>query len=138
MKSYLGAVVAALVLYLVWDNFLAGLLVGPVLASIPGMQAEYSRLWETVGDVCACLVLAGVYVRVRGVFGLGLKGGAMYGFYAGVLINFPTWLFMTVYAGWPYTNTWILTIVMILVTTVAGALMGIAYQAMGGTLPASR
>jgi len=128
--------VVALALYLVWDNFLAGMLIGPTLSATPGMRAEYAKLWEIVGDVCATAILAGVYVRVRGVFGIGLKGGAMYGFYAGVLINFPTWLFMVVYAGWPYGTTWILTIVGILVTTVAGALMGVTYKALGGTTPA--
>jgi hypothetical protein len=136
MKRYLGAAVAVLVLYLAWDNFLSGMLIGSAMSAIPGMKAEFSRLWETVGDLCAALILAGVYVRVRGVFGVGPAGGAMFGFYAGVLINFPTWLFMTVYAGWPYGATWILTIAAILLTTVAGALMGVVYQALGGTKPA--
>jgi len=133
MKSYLGAAVAVLAVYLLFDNFLSGMVLGSAMAGIPGVQAEYSHLWETVGDLCAALILAGVYVRVRRVFGVGAKGGAMYGVYAGILINFPTWLYMTVYAGWPYAATWHITIILILLTTVAGAVMGAVYQMLGGT-----
>jgi len=132
MKTYLAAAVAVLVWFLVWDNFLAGMLIGSTLAQIPGIVAEVSKLWETVGDLFAALMLAGVYARVRGVYGVGAKNGAVYGVYAGLLINFPTWLFMTVYAGWPYAVTWTLTIALTLSTVVAGAIIGTVYQTMGG------
>ena len=132
MKNYLAAAVAALVWFLVWDNFLAGMLIGSTLAQIPGIVAEVSKLWETVGDLFAALMLAGVYARVRGVYGVGAKNGAVFGVYAGLLINFPTWLFMTVYAGWPYAVTWTLTIALTLSTVVAGAIIGTVYQTMGG------
>lgn len=135
MKSFLAAAITVLVVYLVWDNFLSSMVIGSAMAAIPGMKAEYSKLWETVGDVCAALILAGMYARVRGVFGTGLKGGATYGFYAGLMINFPTWLFMTVYAGWPYGATWTLTIALVVVTTVSGALMGVVYQTLSATTP---
>ena len=132
MKNYLAAAIAVLVWYLVWDNFLAGMLIGSTLAQVPGMVTEVSKLWETVGDLCGAMMLAGVYARVRGVYGVGAKNGAVYGVYAGLLINFPTWLFLTVYAGWPYSLTWMMTISGTLVTVVAGALIGTVYQAMGG------
>jgi hypothetical protein len=109
------------------------MVLGSAMSGIPGARAEYSKLWETVGDVCAALILAGVYVRVRRVFGVGVKGGAMFGVYAGILINFPTWLYMTVYAGWPYAATWHITLVLIVLTTVSGAVMGAVYQMLGGT-----
>jgi len=130
MKRYLAAAFAVLLVYLVWDNFLGALLVGSTMEQIPGMLPEYSKLWETVGDVFAALVLTGLYARTRSVFGSTVGGGAVYGVYAGLLINFPTWLFMTVYAGWPYGATWMLTIVMVLLTVVNGAVMGAVYQAM--------
>ena len=132
MKNYLAAVVAVLVWFLVWDNFLSGMLLGSTLAQVPGMVAEVSKLWETVGDLFAAIMLTGVYARVRGVYGVGAKNGAIYGVYAGLLINFPTWLFMTVYAAWPYALTWTMTIAGTLITVVAGAIIGTVYQAMGG------
>ena len=132
MKPYLAAVVAALVWYLAWDNFLSGMLLGSTLAQMPGMVTEVSKLWETVGDLVAAMMLTGVYARVRGVYGVGAKNGAIYGVYAGLLINFPTWLFMTVYFGWPYAVSWTMTIAGTLITVVAGAIIGTVYQAMGG------
>jgi hypothetical protein len=132
MKNYLAAVIAVLALFLVWDNFLVGMLLGSTLAQIPGLVAEVSKLWETVGDLCSAMMLTGVYARVRGVYGVGAKNGAIYGVYAGLLINFPTWLLMTVYAGWPYALTWTMTIAGTLLTVVAGAIIGTVYQATGG------
>jgi len=132
MKPYLAAVVAALVWYLAWDNFLSGMLLGSTLAQMPGMVTEVSKLWETVGDLVAAMMLTGVYARVRGVYGVGAKNGAIYGVYAGLLINFPTWLFMTVYFGWPYAVSWTMTVAGTLITVVAGAIIGTVYQAMGG------
>jgi integral membrane sensor domain MASE1 len=55
----------------------------------------------------------------------------VYGFYAGVMINFPTWLFMTVYAGWPYRATWHITLVLIVLAVISGALTGLVYDKVG-------
>ena len=132
MKNFLAAFLAVLVWYLVWDNVLLGPVLGSALAQLPGMQAEYSKLWETVGDGFAALLVTGMYARTRGVFGTGAKNGAVYGVYAGLLIHFPTWLYLTVYAAWPYAPTWTLTIGLVAMVVVGGAIMGTVYQAMGG------
>jgi len=130
MKRYLAAAFAVFLVYLVWDNFIGSFILGSTLAQIPGMVPEFSKLWEIVGDAFAALVLVGLYARTRSVFGSSVAGGAVYGVYAGLLINFPTWLFMTVYAGWPYGATWLLTIVAVLLTIFACAVMGGVYQMM--------
>jgi len=137
MKKYLAASLAVFVWILIWDNFLGALVMGSALSAIPGMLPEYSKLWETVGDLFAALVVTGLYARVRSVFGTGLAGGATYGVYAGLLANFPTWLFMTVYAGWPYGATWILTIVGVGLFVVYGAIMGFVYQTLDGAKTAA-
>ena len=132
MKSYVAAVIAVLVWLLIWDNFLGSMLLGSAMAQIPGMVAEVSKLWETVGYLFAALMLIGVYARTRSVFGVGPKNGAIYGVYAGLLINFPTWLFMSVYAGWPYGVAWMMTLGLTFVTVIGGTIAGTVYQAMGG------
>ena len=96
------------------------------------MTGEPSMMWQTVGNLFSAIVLVWFYDRVRGAFAGGLMGGAVYGFYAGVLINFPTWLYMTVYAGWPYRPTWHATLVLICASVVSGALVGLAYEKVGG------
>ena len=127
----LVAGIVAAVWYVVWDMFLMGPILGSYLAGVPGMNANPATMWVVIGDLVACLVLAAVYARTRSIFGVGVKGGATYGVYAGVLINFPMWLFMSVYLGWPYGTAWVMTIAAILYTTVAGGLIGMVYGAMG-------
>jgi hypothetical protein len=130
MKKYLAASLAVLVFYLVWDNFLAGPVIGSAIAGIPGFTGAVAKQYEVIGDAFAAVVLAGPYARTRSVFGASPKGGAVYGVYAGLLINFPTWLFMSVYFSWPYKSAWHITLVGVLTTVVAGAIMGAVYQAM--------
>ena len=132
LNKALPAIVLVLIWNLVFDNFLQGILLGSAMAQIPGMTGEYSLLWQSVGNLFGAIVLVWVYDRVRGAFAGGLGGGAVFGLYAGVLTNFPTWLYMTVYAGWPYKATWHATLVLIAATVVSGALAGMAYEKMGG------
>ena len=132
MKQYLAATVAVLVWYLIWDNFLGAMVMGSTMSQIPGMVTDVSKQWETIGDLFAAMIVTGMYARTRGVFGVGPKNGAIYGVYAGLLIHFPSWLFMTVYAAWPYTLAWTMTIALTLLTVVAGAIIGTVYQVMGG------
>ena len=133
LNKALPAMVLVFAWNLLFDNFLLGITMGSAMAQIPGMTGEFSMLWQTVGNVFSAIVLVWVYDRVRGAFAGGLSGGALFGFYAGVLINFPTWLYMTVYAGWPYRPTWHATLVLTLSTVVAGALAGLAYEKLGGS-----
>jgi len=132
LNKAVPAIVVVLIWLLIWDNFLGGMVIGSAMAQIPGMTATPSKLWESVGDLFAAIVLVIVYDRVRGAFGAGITGGAVYGFYAGLLTHFPTWLFMSVYAGWPYRAAWHMTLVLIVLTMVAGALIGLVYEKMGG------
>jgi hypothetical protein len=133
LNKALPAMVLVFAWNLLFDNFLLGITMGSAMAQIPGMTGEFSLLYQTVGNVFSAVVLVWVYDRVRGAFPGGLSGGAVFGIYAGVLIHFPTWLFMTVYAGWPYGPTWHATFVLILATVVAGAFAGLAYEKLGGS-----
>ena len=132
MKKYLAASVAVFVWLLLWDNFLSGMIIGSTISTLPGINASYSKLWEAVGDLCIALVLTGLYARTRSIFGENAAGGATYGFYAGLVANFPTWLNMVVYFSWPYRSAWILTITFVALSVVSGAIMGSVYKAMGG------
>lgn len=133
MKKYFAASLAMWVLVLAWDNFLSGMVIGSAMAAIPGAGGGFSKFYETLGDLFVALVFVALYARTRSIFGVNASGGATYGVYAGLLGNFPTWLFMTVYFGWPYKSAWTLTIAMVCLMTVCGALVGTVYKAMGGT-----
>jgi hypothetical protein len=127
----LVAGVAVGVLFLIWDMFLLDPLLGSYMAGIPGIVADPSVMWMVIGELVAGLVLAAVYARVRSVFGTGLKGGATYGVYAGVLMNFPLWQFMSLYVGWPYATAWAFTIAGVVINALGGAVIGLVYERMG-------
>lgn len=118
--------------FLVFDMFLLEPLMGSLMANIPGLNPTPPMLWMVVGDLAAGLVLAAVYARVRSVFGTGFANGATYGVYAGVLMNFPIWLQMSVYVSWPYVTAWAFTIMGIVICAVAGGLVGVVFPKLSG------
>jgi hypothetical protein len=134
MKKYLAAALVVWVLLLIWDNFLHALLIPPfaasAMAAIPGAKEHFSKLYESLGDLCMALVFVALYARTRSVFGENAAGGATYGVYAGLLGNFPTWFFMTLYFAWPKPAVYWFTIALVCVWIVSGALAGVVYKAM--------
>lgn len=127
----LKVTVVASIVYVIWDyvqlNYLlAGAMAG--MASITNPVAP-SFLSMVLLDVVAAAVVALAYDRVRGSFEAGVKGGAVFGCYAGLLANLPIWLGMHVYlkdiaygAAWHFT----------LLGIVGYILMGVAAGAVGG------
>ena len=93
--------------------------------------------WYIFGDFVGSFVLIWFYDKVRGSFAEGMKGGATFGFYAGVLLNFPTWIFIHLFIkGYPYGLSWIDTIYGIIWYIIAGAIIGGLYSRKASTAPA--
>ena len=131
LNKLVPAAIAVWVWYVVFDMFLLGPIMGSAMASIPGAVEAPSTMWVVIGDLAAALVLTAFYDKVRGAFAGGVTGGATYGLSAGVLINFPTWLWGVVYFGWPYKSAWTATIALIVLATIGGALIGLVYEKVG-------
>ena len=105
-------------------------LFGPPPANL---RTDTLLVWFIVADFVVALILVWVYDRVRGSFGAGAKGGATFGLYAGILVNFPTWIIVNlVLQGFSYGNAWVTTIAGIARTVAAGALAGALYVRLGG------
>ena len=86
-------------------------------------------MWFVVGDFITVFVLAWVYLKVSGSFSGGWKGGATYGLYAGILVNFPTWIFLhLMLKGYSYKFAWFSTIYGIAWTVIAGAIVASIYE----------
>ena len=75
------------------DALIHGVILKDYYAGFAIFNQEMSMGWLVFGDFVAALVFVWVYDRVQGSFGGGPKGGAMYGLYAAILLNFPTWIF---------------------------------------------
>jgi hypothetical protein len=85
-------------------------------------------VWNYIGDFVAALVFVWVFDRVRGSFGPGLGGGLTYGLYAGVLMNFPLWIFMHMWVkDFSYSAAWVFTIWGLAVALIMGAVTGAVY-----------
>lgn len=127
-KLLLTAVVVGVVMNIV-DFVVQGQLLAGYYANFPLFKREPPIPWLVVGDFVAALVFVWVYDRVRSSFGAGPQGGATYGLYAGVLVNFPTWIFAyLLMEGFTYGLAWTWTLVGIAWCVIAGALTGLLYK----------
>ena len=130
--KFLASAVVLFVWGFLFDRFLGEMVYGSAAAAIPGLVAEPSVMWLMIGSVVSILVLLWMYEKVKGSFGAGMQGGAMFGLFTGVLMNFPMWLFFSVYMGWPYRAMWYMTLVGIVLSVVNGVLIGLVYEKVGG------
>ena len=101
------------------------LLTDAFYSKIDTMRHDANPMGFVVADFAAMFVLAWVYTRVASVFGPGAKGGATAGFFLGVLVNFPTFHFISLmFRGMPYALVWINTLYGIGWYIVTGAILG--------------
>jgi len=124
----LAALVVGVVMNIV-DFVVQGQLLAGLYSALPLFKKEPPIPWLVFGDFVTVLVFVWVYDRVRGAFAGGPKGGALYGLYAGILINFPTWIFAhLLMEGFPYSLAWTWTLVGVVWCVIAGALAGLLYK----------
>ena len=127
-RLLLTALVVGVVVNL-FDFVVHGLLLtGPLYSKLPIMKQGASLALLVLTDFVAAAVFVWVFQRVRACFAPGAAGGATFGLYAGVLVNFPTWIASyLLLEGFSYglAWAWILTGVAwgVLAGAVAGALM---------------
>ena len=127
-KLLLTAVVVGVVMNIV-DFVVQGQLLAGLYASLPLFKKEASIHLLVIGDFVTALVFVWVYDRVRSSFGAGAKGGASFGLYAGILINFPTWIFAhLLFEGFPYSLAWTWALLGIGWCVIAGAVAGALYN----------
>jgi len=127
-KLLLTAVVVGVVMNIV-DFVVQGQLLAGYYANFSLFKKEPPIPMLVVGDFVAALVFVWVYDRVRSSFAAGPQGGATYGLYAGVLVNFPTWIFAyLLMEGFGYGLAWTWTLVGIAWCVIAGALTGLLYK----------
>ena len=126
-------VTAVLVLFawgFLFDKFLSPTVMGSSMSGIPGVVVP-QMMWLIIGGLVGSAVLVWVYEKVQGSFGSGAKSGAMFGLYTGILMNFPLWLYFTLYVAWPYRAMWHFTLVNIALMVINGAVIGLVYEKVG-------
>jgi hypothetical protein len=129
LKKLLLATVAVGVVANVLDFVFHGFVMASRYAAIEALRTDMGVWWLVLGDFVGALVLVWVYDRVYASFGGGPRGGAIYGFYLGIAVNFPTWIFVhLLFKGFPYWLAWVWTIFGVVWSVVAGAVAGATYK----------
>jgi hypothetical protein len=129
-KLLVTTVVVGIVL-VVWDGLVHGMLLQRMYyAHLPNLfRADTPMGWAIVGEFVFALVWVWVYDRVYASFGGGVRGGAAFGVYAGVLLNFPMWIFNhLMFVGFPYSLSWWWVGTGIVISVIAGAVTGALYK----------
>ena len=112
-------------------DYIVNTYVYPMLGPQPPFMNDMASMpiaWLVIGDFVAALVFIWFFDKVRAAFGAGAKGGATYGLYAGILMNFPVWIMMhLVIKDWAYGVSWVWTVMGVVWAVVAGAVGGAVY-----------
>lgn len=116
-----GGVVVNVLDWLVW-----GLWLGPsyIMQNTTLFRQEVSPVWYIVGDFVATFIFVWVYDKVAGSFGTTVQAGAKAGLYLGILMSFPTFIFLyLMIKDFPYGFSWIMTIYGIVWYVILGAVV---------------
>ncbi|MBI5473509.1 MAG: DUF1761 family protein [Ignavibacteriae bacterium] len=86
-------------------------------------KQDANPAWYVLGDFIYVFVFAWVFDKVSSSFGGTIQDGAKAGFYLGVLVNFPMYIFLhLMFNGYPYALSWISTIYGIVWYVVVGVI----------------
>jgi hypothetical protein len=126
VSTFLIATVVVGIVVNVFDAVVHGfLLQGPLYSTLPLMRTDAAFPLLILTDFVAAAVFVWVYLRLRASFSPGAAGGATFGLYAGVLVNFPTWIACyLILSGFTSSLAWAWTLAGILWCVVAGAVVG--------------
>lgn len=107
--------------FIVQGNLLAGMYAAnPVFRNTQDLVP-----YLIAGDFVAAFVFCWAYLKLGAATGPGAGGGATFGMYAGVLIGFPTWIFVHLLVnGFPYSMAWMATIWQVVSYAIIGAVAG--------------
>ena len=130
LKKLLLAALAVGMAINVLDVFVHGMLCENMYYSqFPIFRRDNTVPFLVLGDFMKALAFVWVYDRVHGSFAAGAAGGAAFGLYAGVLVQFPNNIFLhLLITDFPYGLTWAWTIYGVVLAVVAGALAGAIYK----------
>jgi hypothetical protein len=130
LRKLILAVLAAGVVINLLDFFVHGMLFENMYYSqVPIFRRDNTVPFLVLGDFMKGLVFVWVYDRVRGSFAEGAAGGAAFGLYAGVLVQFPSNIFLHLLVrDFPYGLTWAWTVYGVVLAVVVGAMAGAIYK----------
>ena len=135
LGKILKAGIAVAIVLVILDYLSMNYVMKSFLASQPFLREApvAGMVWNYIGDLVAALVFVWVFDRVQGSFAAGMSGGLAFGFYAGVLTNFPLWIFLHMFIkDFSYQSAWVFTAWGVIVSLIMGAVTGAVHGGSGG------
>jgi hypothetical protein len=126
-RFWIAVAVTGVAMNVVDTIFQGYLFAAPIYERYAGVFRQDASLmpFYIVGDFVAVLVVAWLYLKVRGSFDAGLRGGAIFGFYVGMVMSFPMYHFaQLMIEGFPYWVAWVFTFYGIFWGVATGTLLG--------------
>lgn len=125
-KILIAAIVVGIVTWLV-DFVLHGLIMGGTYVEYKDVfsQEAANPIWFLVVSVCVALFLAILFAKTRDCWGEGVAGGAVYGFWIGLLFFFGNFYYPLVIEGFPYFLAWCWGGMGLINAVIAGAVLGL-------------
>ena len=91
-------------------------------------QEQANPLYFVLIAVCISIFAAILFAKTRQCWADGFKGGATYGFFLGMVVFWVRFYDSIIYDGYPYYLAWCQGSINLIVTVIAGAVMGVIYK----------
>ena len=110
------------------DLLVHGVALGSYYAQLTFMRQDVSPAWFVLMDFVVALVFVVVYDRLYATPTRRAGRGAAFGFWTGLLLNFPAGISMNLmFKGFPYWLAWVWIASGLVTLTIAGAVAGALY-----------
>lgn len=128
-KVLIAGVVGGIAVSIV-DFVLHGMVMGATYREYSDVftQEEANPVWFFVIAICIAIFAAALFAKTRDCWGDGVKGGATYGFYLGLVFFFQPFYSALVIDGFPYYLSWCHGGISLIGAVVLGAVLALVYK----------
>ena len=127
-KALIAGVASGVALWLA-DFVMHGFIMGATYAKYPVFTQEAANpLHFLLVSVFITVFAAILFAKTRGSWGAGLKGGATYGFWLGMVSFFTTFYSPLVLEGFPYYLSWCQGGINLIGFVIVGVVLGLVYK----------
>lgn len=128
MRALIAGIVGGIVLTAA--NFVMhGMMLGSTYMKYPVFtQEEASPLYFLLIALCMAIAAAILFAKTRACWGEGLVGGAVFGFFLGLVLFFVPFYSPLVFEGFPYYLAWCQGGVNLIGLVILGAVLGLLYK----------
>jgi hypothetical protein len=125
-KVFLGGIVGGIAIWLV-DFLLHGIVMADTYMRFPEVFAQeadpMNMWWFLLVEVCIATAATMLFVKTRGSWGAGVKGGLTFGFFLGLVYFFTNFFPPLTIEGFPYFLAWCWGGMTMIVSLVLGAVL---------------